>query len=601
MAWTFEPTDPMGGAAGEAFASTLTAAGMPTEHVLAREAIQNSVDASAEGARGGKVRVVFRNSELTGAAKARFVEAAGLAEIGGRASVLSLGNPNCLSTLESSRPALSLLYIEDYGTVGLSGDPHDDKSNFFRLLLSLGDRSKARGDRGSGGSYGFGKSAYSAASAIQTIFAFTRFQDGGGERLRLFGAGYFASHSDRGGRFTGRAWFGDPRSAKDGRLVVDPLEGQDAGKAAAALGFAERKAGDIGTTLLIVDAAADPQKILEGTEVWWWPRLVENRLDVEIVDQDGDVKTPRPKGRADLRPFIEAFEIATRCSEPHGRSQKRQIFNRLEQAEMGVCGLVVPELAEGSEDSVVGTGRENTVALIRDLRMVVAYQDCGRGRPAVVGAYVSPRDGEVDNALRASEPPMHDRWDPESQNLRDESGRRQRLVGGIVSRTRAALKRFQGEAAPPPTATGKRLSALERRLAAYLKPMGEGSSPRPPAGETPIHLDFTRQPAAEAVGQMLRMRAAFSVWLDSEAPEDALNVFLRIACPVLEDDDAEGEELTLKVEHDGVAANSDPSDKRCFEFCLAKGERARFRVTSEPYDPSWTVRLRPEIEASETE
>ena len=49
MSWVFQESDPMGGAPGEAYANTLKSTGMPPEHVLAREAIQNSVDAGIEG------------------------------------------------------------------------------------------------------------------------------------------------------------------------------------------------------------------------------------------------------------------------------------------------------------------------------------------------------------------------------------------------------------------------------------------------------------------------------------------------------------------------------------------------------------------------
>ena len=48
MSWIFEDSGPMGGAAGEAYANTLKSPGMQPEHVLAREAIQNSVDAGLE-------------------------------------------------------------------------------------------------------------------------------------------------------------------------------------------------------------------------------------------------------------------------------------------------------------------------------------------------------------------------------------------------------------------------------------------------------------------------------------------------------------------------------------------------------------------------
>lgn len=75
MTWVFHESDPMGGAAGEAYANTLKSPGMPQEHVLAREAIQNSVDAGV-GVPKGTVR--FRQRTLKGKAKAEFIAAAGL-------------------------------------------------------------------------------------------------------------------------------------------------------------------------------------------------------------------------------------------------------------------------------------------------------------------------------------------------------------------------------------------------------------------------------------------------------------------------------------------------------------------------------------------
>jgi hypothetical protein len=81
----------MGGAAGEAYANTLKSPGMHPEHVLARESIQNSVDAQIEGE---KVMVRFRHKLITGAAKDSFIESAGLSDIATRADQLELATPN---------------------------------------------------------------------------------------------------------------------------------------------------------------------------------------------------------------------------------------------------------------------------------------------------------------------------------------------------------------------------------------------------------------------------------------------------------------------------------------------------------------------------
>jgi hypothetical protein len=57
MSWVFQESDPMGGAAGEAYANTLESPGM--QHVLAREAIQNSVDAGIEGENSRRLDGVY--------------------------------------------------------------------------------------------------------------------------------------------------------------------------------------------------------------------------------------------------------------------------------------------------------------------------------------------------------------------------------------------------------------------------------------------------------------------------------------------------------------------------------------------------------------
>lgn len=73
MSWIFQPTSPMGGATGEAFANVLHATGMDPSAVMAREAIQNSVDAiDTDGA--DKVKVVFRRTSFTGTLKKQFVK-----------------------------------------------------------------------------------------------------------------------------------------------------------------------------------------------------------------------------------------------------------------------------------------------------------------------------------------------------------------------------------------------------------------------------------------------------------------------------------------------------------------------------------------------
>jgi hypothetical protein len=593
MKWIFQPSDPMGGAAGEAYANTLKSPGMHPAHVLARESIQNSVDA---GFGSAKVAVKFRATALLNTAKKNFIAAAGLEDIAARAAALELG-PNCLATLDKPKAPLSLLYVEDYNAEGLSGDPHDKGSNFYRLLLSLGDRSKARTAKGTGGSYGFGKSVYSSSSAIQTIFAYTRFGSEGKERTRIFGCGYYASHEVGKSTYSGRAWLGSKEHPDaHGRKVVDPLEDAEADDLAAKLGFKLRAEGERGTSILIVDADVDMKAIVRGVEDWWWPRLVDNKLDVEVYDVDGTLNLPRPKKNEELKPFIDAFDIARGRAEPKTGIQEFFKPNAESGVQLGTCGFVVVP-ADAAGTPVVSGDRCNSVALIRAPLMVVAYKSCGDSAPAVIGAYVAAESDVVDLALKKSEPPAHDRWDPESTNLRDESGDARKLVSAILNRIRGGLKRFQSRAAPPPSAKQKRLGALERALGSYFKPQGHGGGIPPDVAPSPLHLEFTKAPYAEATDSgMLRLKSSFVVSLDNTSEEEEVELRLKVNCPVLEDDNEEGDDLALNIQCVGVDAIADATDPLLYRFTLGKGYKAKFNIESEAYDPAWTVRLRPDIE-----
>lgn len=596
MSWIFEKSGPMGGAAGEAYANTLKSPGMPPAHVLAREAIQNSVDAG----NGAKVAVRFRAAVLANTAKKNFIDAAGLSDIAERSAALQLG-PNSLATIDKARTPLPLLYVEDFNAEGLSGEPHDSTSNFYRLLLSLGDRSKARTNKGSGGSYGFGKSVYSSSSSIQTIFAYTRFADEeGDEHTRIFGCGYYASHEFRNHGYSGRAWLGSKeRIDKNGFRVVDPLEGASAERLAEKLGFELRGEGQRGTSILIVDADVNLQQIVKGVEDWWWPRLVENRLDVDIIDSEGMNHIPRPRKRADLKPFIDAFDIARMRAEPKTGTQTRFEPNRELGIQLGSCGVVVVP-SDDSGAMVIDAERCNSVALIRSPLMVVAYKSVSESSPPVVGAFMAAENEELEVTLKKSEPPAHDRWDPESTNLRDETGRGRKLVSAILSRVKSGVKRFQQTAAPPTPTKLRRLTVLERALGALFKPQGHGGGIGPEPVASPLHLEFTKQPYAEATEDgMLRVKSAFSVRLDDKSADEEVELRLRVNCPVLEDDNEEGDDLPLDVSWEGVRAIPDEADPFLFRFKLAKGEKAKFSVASEAYNPAWTVRLRPDIDREE--
>lgn len=68
------------------------------------------------------------------------------------------------------------LKISDYNTIGMSYKENNTKSPFYAFIRAAGVSSKA--GTSSGGSFGFGKGAYFALSAIRTVLASTKTIDG---------------------------------------------------------------------------------------------------------------------------------------------------------------------------------------------------------------------------------------------------------------------------------------------------------------------------------------------------------------------------------------------------------------------------------------
>lgn len=596
--WIFEPVGPMGGATGNAFVNVLQAAGITPEAELAREAIQNSCDAAKGNDR--RVRVVFRLATLEGDAKKQFFEALGISKsFVQRTACAGVERDNSIG--RSSDP-LHLVFLEDYGTVGLYGDPHDPQSHFYRLLLSVGDSSKVFAE-GTGGSYGYGKSALSLNSRLRTIVAYSTFEpDETGATARLMGCAYLGAHEFKGKSWTGRAWFGTPRPGE--QLVVDPLHDEEAHALAQLLGFRTRRNGEHGTSILIVDSAVrDPERLLRGIEDWWWPRLLDQELEV-IVEFDGEQHFPQPKQRADLLPFIECYSLALGRAVPVGPHQRSGRFNRVERLSLGAYAfqLLNPELAQVDLEEKLGC-----IALIRSPKMVVQYAAMGSSALPAIGVFVA--DPQIDDILKLSEPPNHDRWDPESRRLelaQPDGETARKVVGRLTKRLRDQMRRFQAQASPPTPIEERRLSFLERELGALFRPQVRGNGHE--AKTDPVEVRFREGPSIRPCGEdRIETFGTVAVKLGPDAEEDSTNAVVCLRVPVLEDDHGrEGELLPVKIEsvrpgHSGgqTEGQAEFLTEAKFPVQLSKSDWCVFTFRTEPYDPRWSTKVDVEVVAQE--
>jgi len=160
---------------------------------LVRESIQNSLDARVPRSRSA-VRVRFRFA--TGD-RALHPDAA-REYFNGLEPHLNGAAKTMHTILPRHGDAVPYLLIEDFGTRGLTGDPHvdpeldtdnEDRNDFFYFWRNVGRSNKGEVDRGR---WGLGKAVFTVASRIRTIFGITRRVDD--DRSLLLGQSVLKTH-----------------------------------------------------------------------------------------------------------------------------------------------------------------------------------------------------------------------------------------------------------------------------------------------------------------------------------------------------------------------------------------------------------------------
>jgi hypothetical protein len=424
--WVFERFRGIGGTGGRGLRRTLSGSGLREAHRLGRELPQNSRDAASSPR--GLVEMYFRLRRLTGRAREKLVRLLRVEQLIERGLVQPLPDP------------LPVLYVEDFGTVGLGGvDRADVPRNFKRdryvgLCLTFGDADE---NASGGGTFGFGKSVTWNASRSRLVLFHSRFQPDdrtGRVHSRLIGTGLFQTHNHQGARYTGRAFLSRLSDEED---YVPPLTNGEADRVAAELGFVPRPdATKTGTSILMVNTDLDShdhlEQVREGIELYYWPAIIDGRLKVHLLDEDEELPPPNPERRADLAPYIGAYrraralldgeEIAASAAQWHGLvTRYSDVLGAL-----ALTAVADPELSVETDDNGAGDDgqRVDTVALIRSPRMVVCYKaPYQRARDShFIGVFIA--DPQFNQDLAKSEPPAHNDWDPNADELNEDARRR---------------------------------------------------------------------------------------------------------------------------------------------------------------------------------
>ncbi|MDH5671187.1 MAG: hypothetical protein OEZ06_03505 [Myxococcales bacterium] len=444
--WVFDALPPSGARRG----------GNPAEHAFrhdlgtfVREVVQNANDQAI-----AMPRISFRFRALEAAACREFLDALGWSTLLPHleAAASARGGRDLRRTLEAiaEREELLMLYVEDFGTEGLSGDESEGESNFRALCKDTLFSHKR--DAAAGGSYGLGKSVLWIFSGLSTVLFDSTLMELPADRdnPRFIGRAELPSHrvegpkSARGGGgdFAGPGWFGHPTRTGLGRRA-ESIWGPQARNQATGLGLRARSDEEPGTSIAIVgfrdptaDEVPDVDRLVERTREaiaeFFWPamHLPLRRLRADVGA--GEKLSAVEVASTSAAPFLDAWKARTepqQALEQPGDTVVRKLPISIPAgrdggaAVRGEVDLIVRLASERHPGPRVGQ-----VALFRGPGMVVKYWDRSRialgMRPfhAVLACGVArdpqkptDEDRAVEHFLRLSEPPSHDDWQPTQQ------------------------------------------------------------------------------------------------------------------------------------------------------------------------------------------
>lgn len=377
--------------------------------------------------------------------------------------------PESLEALRRNLTAAGshVLEIFDRGTTGLDGpirasvEPGPGESNNFNSFVF--DIGTTKSTPGSGGTYGFGKTAaFEVSGAHAVVYWSVCMGADGYPEHRLIASVLHDPYAEEGARFTGAHWWGDPDDAD-----VVPLTGPRANELGQALFQTPFEAGDLGTSILIIDPVitvdsgqtdeasrrvavrnsdlADrlTEQIERAVGIHAWPKVTPDSnggapMSVQVFRQDRDrelglqirerysrfgdalmqvrdAQAPPATARQTPRPSHivreETFPIQLRPS----RSQKQGNSEFFGGRADNVAGHV--HLSLSLADSVPRSGLispSNMLCLMRSKAELVVYYDeiLPFDEPGLSWHAVFKPTPECDKHFASSEPSTHDAWTP---------------------------------------------------------------------------------------------------------------------------------------------------------------------------------------------
>ena len=608
--WKFQK-ETFGSLDASGFRKLMVVQELAAEELLAREVIQNSTDAAMKlrretGNENIPFRMEFSFKQLSGSNKKNFISATNLDDLFGRgikvgSETLGIHSEVNLSEL-INKGSLEVLEMSDFGARGLKVSPKSmKKSAYYNCLLTIA-ASKDKEDN-SGGSYGFGKSAFINGSRVSVVFAYSCFAPSGKDdsaTRRFGGVVYWNDHEFDGSTegFTGLGAFGDPK--KELNWLDSPFEDEDADALAEACGLMVRDPNNVetwGTSLIVVCPSIEPEDLVPAVERYWWPALVgpKPKMKVQITGYDGKLKQISPKQNPSLRSFIRAFELASSdqiANSPY--ELKREIQAESGTSSLGIfAGVADPATCFDPKRSD-GSSKESQVCLVRSPLMIVKFVDFGRGAssaPFIEGIFVASSDAKVEKLLQAAEPATHDYWWPKGSvpknAMKKNSPEIYNVVYSIKKGLEQAVLSLKAAIKPPVVKERTGLKNFGRLLSSMMTATDKGDDGKEKES-TPFRLDFIEDPAPEMYKPgYVKFVSEVLVTIDPKANKDVYNIQINFGYSEVLEEDGQGESVSHTFEilegPQGFGVSGSSGN-------LKRNEQVRVRFISDPVDAGKSLR-----------
>jgi hypothetical protein len=280
--------------------------------------------------------------------------------------------------------SLTVLKVSDRGTTGVRGPFGDRKSDWFRLTKSVG--SSAKGDS-AGGSFGIGKHAPFACSALRTVLYCTVTQEG----FAFQGVSRLMAHTDRSGHPTqGVGYYG---VVDDLSPITDPSR--------APRSFAGRS--ELGTDIFILGFSRP------GT---WEDEVLTGAVESFLAAIHGGTLVLRVGRRMVHR---DALPKLVESLAGGGTARVKAYFDALTSPDSRTFAM--DGIEGGSLDLKLlplhsSARAPNAIAVVRGTGMMVFEKKHFR-TPMKFAGVLTVRGDRLNGLLKSLEPPGHDRWEPE--------------------------------------------------------------------------------------------------------------------------------------------------------------------------------------------